>query len=122
MKKNWIRISATLAAFAAACALVWAISAPPTQSTTIAVKPGSQIAHLLRSDFKHPAPPPPAPVVEAAPVYEDPGPSITYCPSGTVAGAVDSYGNESNCYETNNSGQTCAAYDDANNCTAWYQP
>lgn len=43
----------------------------------------------------------------------------TRCPAGTKAGAVDDAGNESNCYPENSSGQTCQAYNDANQCTAW---
>lgn len=68
--------------------------------------------------------PPPAAVVEEAPVEEEPvyesGPIL--CPPGTVAGAVDADGNESACQATNDQGQECVAYDDANNCTQWYQP
>jgi hypothetical protein len=41
------------------------------------------------------------------------------CSAGTRAGAVDDYGNESNCYAENSQGQTCQAYNDANQCTAW---
>lgn len=121
---KWIRVVGSIAAFAVACALAWAFGTAMNQPAVsdLSAKPGTQVAHLLRSDHKHPAPPPPV-VEEAAPVEEVYEPSITYCPAGTVAGAVDSAGNESNCYETNpDTGQQCAAYDDANNCTAWYQP
>lgn len=63
------------------------------------------------------------PIVEAPPVEEAPvdaGPTV--CPEGTVAGAVDAAGNESACYETNDEGQQCVAYDENNNCTAYYKP
>jgi hypothetical protein len=81
MKKNWIRIAGTLTAFAGACALVWGISAPGTPAVSdVTVKPGTQVAHLLRSDYRHPEP---VPVVEVAPapveeVYVEP----PYVPGG----------------------------------------
>lgn len=68
--------------------------------------------------------PTPTPVVQ--PPVEAPAepaaPEIVLCPEGTVAGAVDELGNESACYETNEEGQQCIAYDDANNCTQYYKP
>jgi len=69
--------------------------------------------------------PEPAPVVEAPPAPPEPEPAPvepTYCPEGTVAGAVDEYGNESACYETDDGGQPCVEYDANNNCTAYYKP
>lgn len=44
------------------------------------------------------------------------------CPAGTKANAVDENGIESNCEPLNSEGQQCVAYDDNNNCTAWYKP
>jgi hypothetical protein len=47
----------------------------------------------------------------------------TQCPAGTIAGAVDGNGNESNCQATGGAdGTPCVAYNDANECTAWYKP
>ena len=63
MKKNWIRVAGTLALFVAVLVGVYFISLPQ-QTTDIAVKPGTQAAHLLRSDFKHPEPVAPVAVVE----------------------------------------------------------
>lgn len=45
--------------------------------------------------------------------------SIIHCPAGTVAGAYDAQGNESNCQPENGSGEICQAYDANNVCTAW---
>lgn len=62
-------------------------------------------------------------VVEPPPAPEpEPAPEPVRCPDGTVAGAVDAYGNESACQPLNDSGEQCVAYDDANNCTQWYKP
>lgn len=44
-----------------------------------------------------------------------------FCPSGTIAGAVDDNGNESNCQPLNDQGQQCVEYSDANECVAWLQ-
>lgn len=44
------------------------------------------------------------------------------CPAGTVAGAVSATGEESNCEPENGNGDTCQAYNDANQCTAWGKP
>lgn len=50
-------------------------------------------------------------------------PSVTYCPAGTTAGAVDDAGNEYNCAATGGATgtQMCVAYNDANECTAWLE-
>jgi hypothetical protein len=65
-----------------------------------------------------PPPPPPPPAPEN--YYGNPGP--IQCGYGYTAGAVDEYGNESNCYANGPDNAQCVAYDDANNCTQWYKP
>jgi hypothetical protein len=66
-----------------------------------------------------PAPSVQAPAAPAAPVQQQPAapaapqpPAPVKCPEGTVPGAVDDYGNESNC------APPCQAYDDNNVCTS----
>lgn len=63
-----------------------------------------------------------APVVEAPPVVEEEPAGPTLCPDGWFPNSVDEYGNESDCAEGNDEGQPCVAYDDNNNCTAYYKP
>lgn len=70
--------------------------------------------HVAKSTT--PPPPPPAPEN----YYGNPGP--IQCGYGYTAGAVDEYGNESNCYANGPGNAQCVAYDDANNCTQWYKP
>lgn len=70
-------------------------------------------AHVAKST----TPPPPPPTPEN--FYGNAGP--VQCPGGTIAGAVDDYGNESNCQPTSN-GQPCVEYNEANQCVAWYKP
>jgi hypothetical protein len=52
--------------------------------------------------------------------------AIVKCPAGTVAMAIDANGNGngngSTCASENSSGETCQAYNDANQCTAWAKP
>ena len=59
---------------------------------------------------------PPAEVAPATPA----GPTL--CPDGTTAQAVDGAGNESNCTQNGPADTQCIAYDDSNNCTAYYKP
>lgn len=132
MKKNRIRtigsVIGGVAVLGLLSAVVWGIPALIDANRVAQVTPAtvSEPAPVyLIPDYRHPTPTPdPVPVVEVAPAPEpEPvAPSITYCPSGTVAGAVDEAGNESNCYTLNDEGQQCVAYDDANNCTQWYKP
>lgn len=44
------------------------------------------------------------------------------CPAGTKAGEVHDDGTEGSCSPTNQQGQPCVAYNDANECIAWYKP
>lgn len=69
-----------------------------------------------------PTPVVPAPVVEQP--APPPAPEPVKCPAGTVANAVDDYGNESNCQALggDTGTQQCVGYDDAGNCTVWYKP
>lgn len=63
---------------------------------------------------------PPAKRVQVAPSAPAVVPvPVTKCPAGTVAGAVDANGNESNCQAENASGEVCTAYSDANVCIGW---
>lgn len=48
--------------------------------------------------------------------------SIVKCPAGSVPGAVDGAGNESNCQAENGNGEICQAYNDANQCVGWGKP
>lgn len=68
---------------------------------------------------------PPVAVVEApapAPVIEEAPTGPTLCAEGWFPNSVDADGNESNCAEGNDEGQQCVAYDENNNCTAYYKP
>lgn len=49
-------------------------------------------------------------------------PSVVKCPAGTIAGAVDADGNESNCSPLGPTGTQCVAYNADNVCTQWYDP
>jgi len=60
-----------------------------------------------------------APVIEPAPVEAPAGPTL--CPDGWFPNSVDGAGNESNCAQGQDD-QPCVAYDDNNNCTAYYKP
>ncbi|MEO6116019.1 MAG: hypothetical protein ABIP33_06505 [Pseudolysinimonas sp.] len=44
------------------------------------------------------------------------------CDAGYTANAVDAAGNESNCQKNGPGGQPCVAYNDQNQCTAYYKP
>lgn len=80
-----------------------------------------QVTHkllLTTHVAKSTTPPPPPPAPEN--YYGNPGP--VQCPYGTTAGAVDDYGNESNCYANGPGNAQCVAYDDNNNCTQYYKP
>ncbi|MEO5921708.1 MAG: hypothetical protein ABIQ01_11270 [Pseudolysinimonas sp.] len=72
------------------------------------------VPHTLKSEV--PPPPPPAPEN----FYGNPGP--VQCGYGYTAGAVDAYGNESNCYANGPGNAQCVAYDENNNCTQYYKP
>jgi len=66
--------------------------------------------------------PVPEPVQEVVPEPEPAPVEPVYCPEGTVAGGVDDYGNEFNCYTLNDGGEVCGGYNDANECILWYKP
>ena len=130
------RVAALVAGMVLVAGAGWAITAavtaPDTSSRNVAAvrlvggegKPTTpQIEHkLLPTDHvaKSTTPPPPPPAPEN--YYGNPGP--VQCGSGYVAGAVDEYGNESNCQPLGgpSGNQQCVAYDDNNNCTQWYKP
>jgi PPE-repeat protein len=133
MKKQTIVLGATgiilagaLSVFGIATANV--DSAPTQKSVSVSTEPVENA--VIPEPTVAPAPEavapieaPAAPAVEPAPAPAPPPPApLSKCPAGTVAGAVDGAGNESNCSATNNEGQQCVAYDDANNCTAYYKP
>ena len=62
-------------------------------------------------------------VVVTPPLAVAPAPSgPILCPEGTTANSVDDAGNESNCQDNGIGDQPCVAYDDNNNCTAYYKP
>jgi hypothetical protein len=120
MRKRGVILAATALLLLAGCATPSAGTTEPVQIRQIADAPPA---------LKTPTPTPSAEaVIEVAPepVIEqtapEPAPDPVLCPEGTIAGAVDDYGNESSCYELSDDGEQCVEYNDANECTAWYRP
>lgn len=117
---NAIRADQAAQAQAAEQAEIAAVQA--AEFDALAIK----FAAPVTADYVKVPPPPPAPPASEGEGGGDSGgadgggPAL--CPPGTAAGAVDAAGNESACYELNDEGQGCVAYDDANNCTQWYKP
>lgn len=108
------------AAFAAA--LTAAITFGPVFPTTATEAPGSTVVQETPEPTFTPTPEPvetvaPAPAPEPEAVEAPPAPA--QCPSGTEASHVDDAGNESGCIPKNNQGETCQAFNDAGECTAW---
>ena len=117
----------TLGGVAAAGLLVLAAT---TYHAPAPVAPVSTVQGQQADVVPQPTPVPtlttaPAPAVAPAPapVAVAPAPPAPIlCPAGTTANAVDSQGNESNCNANNAQNQPCVAYDNNNNCTAYYKP
>lgn len=124
MSKKTAGTVASIAAFAViATGVIWgsfalrdAQSVTPEPTTVVQVQPRGFVSEPTAPRLT----PGTAGSVATDTAVSPSGPTL--CPEGTVAGAVDEAGNESACYETNDDGQQCVAYDDANNCTQYYKP
>lgn len=121
MKKKLLAgIGSAVGVAALAGALVWGATGQPAPTPT--PEPTAAVSIYELNGYAEAPAKPAATEVEAEQVVEAPvvsGPTL--CPEGTVAGAVDASGNESNCQPTSD-GQPCVEYNDQNVCTRWYEP